>query len=91
MAAWPARPIRRAHGGGVGDDVEAGDAGAAGGGQGERGEDADGGRLAGAVVAEQPEDGAGRDVEVEVAQRPQVAVALAEAVGLTIPGIVRMS
>ena len=64
--------------GGVGDDVDAGDVRAAGGGEGERGEDADRRGLAGAVVAEQPEDGAGGDVEVEVAQRPEVAEALAE-------------
>ena len=50
-------------------------------GQRERGEDAHGGRLAGAVVAEQPEHRAGGDVEVEVAQRPEVAEALAEALG----------
>ena len=47
----------------------------------ERGEDADRRGLAGAVVAEQPEHRARRDVEVEVAQRPQVAEALAEALG----------
>ena len=47
----------------------------------ERGQDADGGGLAGAVVAEQAEHRARGDVEVEVAQRPQVAEPLAEAVG----------
>ena len=52
------------------------------GGLAERGEDADGGGLAGAVVAEQAEDGAGGDVEVEVPQGPQVAEALAEALGV---------
>ena len=70
-----------AHRGRIGHDVDAGDRGRALGGRRERGEDADGGGLAGAVVAEQAEDGAGRDVEVEVAQRPEVAVALAEAAG----------
>ena len=63
------------------DDVEAGDARRALGRLEQRRQDADGGGLAGAVVAEQPEDGAGGDVEVEVAQRPEVAEALAEAGG----------
>ena len=67
-----------AHRGGLVDDVEPGDGGAALGRLAERGEDADRGGLAGAVVAEQAEDGAGRDVEVEVAQRPQVAEPLAQ-------------
>ena len=70
-----------ADGGGLVDDVEAGHRGPALGRCGQRGEDADGRGLAGAVVAEQAEHGAGRDLEVEVAQRPQVAEALAEAVG----------
>ena len=60
-----------AHGAGVGDDVDAGDRGRALGGRRERGEDADGRGLARAVVAEQAEHGARRDVEVEVAQRPR--------------------
>ncbi len=41
-------------------------------GRGQRGEDADGRGLARAVVAEQTEDRAGGDLEVEVAQRPQL-------------------
>ena len=47
----------------------------------QRGEDADGRGLAGAVVAEQAEHLTGRHVEVEVAQRPQVAELLAQAAG----------
>ena len=47
----------------------------------QRGEDADGGGLAGAVVAEQAEHGAGRHVEVEVAEGPEVVEALAEPLG----------
>ena len=70
--------MRAPHGVRVGDDVEAGDRRRALGRHGERGEDADGGGLARAVVAEQPEDRAGGDVEIEVAQRPEVAEALAE-------------
>ena len=67
---------------GSADDVEAGDrAPMPVGGRRQRGEDADGGGLAGAVVAEQAEHGARGDVEIEVAQRPEVAEALAEAAG----------
>ena len=78
-----------AHRGGVGDDVEAGDAWRAPSvGVRERGEDADRGGLAGAVVAEQAEHGARRHVEVEVAQGPEVAEALAEALGVH-PGLDR--
>jgi hypothetical protein len=44
-------------------------------------EDTYGGCLAGAVVAEEAEHCAGRNVEVEVAQGPEVAEALAEAAG----------
>ena len=65
----------------VAHDVVAADGGRALGRRGQRGEHADGRGLAGAVVAEQAEDGAGGDVEVEVAHRPQLAVALAEAGG----------
>ena len=71
----------RAHGRRVGDDVVAGDRGAALGRAQQRGEDAHGGGLAGAVVAEQAEHRALGDVEVDVAQRPEVAVALAEPFG----------
>ena len=48
---------------------------------GERGEDADRRGLARAVVAEQTEDRARGDVEVEIPQRPEVAEALAQALG----------
>ena len=51
------------------------------GGGGQRGQDPDRGRLAGAVVAEQAEHGAGGDVEVEVPEGPEVAEALPEAAG----------
>jgi hypothetical protein len=61
--------------------VEPGDAGVARGRQRERGEDADGRRLARAVVAQQPEDGTRGDVQIEVAERVPVAVALAQPAG----------
>jgi hypothetical protein len=70
-----------AHDRGVGDDVVAGDRGAALGRRQQGGQDAYGRGLAGAVVAQQPEHGALRDVEVDVAQRPEVAVAPAEPFG----------
>ena len=57
----------------LGEHVEAGDAGAARVGAGERGEDPDGGGLAGAVGAEQAEDGARLDREVEAVERADVA------------------
>ena len=60
------------------DDVEAGHRRPALGRLRQRREHPDRGGLAGAVVAEQSEHGAGRDVEVEVAQRPHVAELLAE-------------
>ena len=66
---------------GLVDDVEAGHRPRALGGDGEGGEDADRGGLAGAVVAEQAEHGAGRHVEVEIAEGPEVVVALAEPLG----------
>ncbi len=66
----------------VGDDVVAGDAGRALGREAEGGEDLDGRGLAGAVVAEQAEHRARGDVEVEVAEGPHVAVALAETLGV---------
>ena len=66
---------------GLVDDVEAGHRPRALGGDGEGGEDADRGGLAGAVVAEEAEHGAGRHVEVEVAEGPEVVVALAEPLG----------
>ncbi len=75
------QPDPRADGGSIGHDVEAVDPRAARAGLGERGEDAHRRGLAGAVVAEQSEDGTGRHVEIQVAQRPEVAIALAEAVG----------
>ena len=66
------------HGGRLVHDVEPGDGGAALGRLAERREDADRRGLAGSVVAEQPEHGARSDVQVEVAQRPQLAEPLAE-------------
>ena len=47
----------------------------------QRGEQADRGRLAGAVGAEQAEDLAGVELEVEAANRPQVAEPPAQALG----------
>ena len=71
-----------AHTAGVVHDVEAADGRGPGGRGGQRGEDPDRGRLARAVVPEEPEHGSGRDVEVEVPQGPEVAVAFAQVVGL---------
>ena len=86
---WPAarrRRCARARRSGSAHDVDAGDRGRCPrSGCDERGEDADRGGLAGAVVAEQTEDRARRDVEVEVAQRPEVAEALAQARGSMTP------
>ena len=74
---------------GLGEDVEAGDAGAAGVRPRERGEDPDGRGLAGAVGAEQAEDRAGRDREVEPVERADVAgIGLDEAVGLDGIGLI---
>jgi hypothetical protein len=75
----PSEPDARAHRGRVGHDVETVDERRARGGLGEGGEDADGRRLARAVVAEEAEDAAGGHLEVEVAERPELAEALAEA------------
>ena len=61
-----------------GDDVVSGDGRRALAGLGERRQEPHRRRLTGAVVPEQPEHGAGRHVEAEVPQRPQVAVALAK-------------
>ena len=66
---------------GLAHHVEAGHRARALGGDGEGGEDADRGGLAGPVVAEEAEHGARSDAEVEVPQRPQVVVALAEPLG----------
>ena len=74
-----------AHRAGLVNHVEARHRGAALGGLAQRGEDADGRGLAGAVVAEQPEHGAGRNVEVEVAQRPQSPNRLPRPVAVTPP------
>ena len=74
--------MRATHVVGVLDDVEPGDGGSTFGGSREGGEDADGGGLAGAVVAEEAEDGAGGDVEVEVPQGPEIVEALADPLGL---------
>ena len=81
VADWRGEADVRAHPRRVGHDVEPVDPRASLGREGEGGEDADRGRLAGTVVAEQAEHAAGGDRQVEVAQRPQVAVALAEALG----------
>ena len=81
LLADDADRVADAHG--LGEHVEAGDAGAAGVGAGEGGEDADGGALARAVGAEQAEDGARLDLEVEAVERAHVArVGLDEAAGL---------
>ena len=64
------------------DDVEARDARRARVGREQRGQDPHRGRLAGAVRAEQPEDAARLDSEVDTAQRMDVAVALSQPDGL---------
>ena len=66
----------------VADDVEARDARRALVGGEQRGQDPHRGRLAGAVRAEQPEDAARLDAQVDAAKRLDVAVALVEAAGL---------
>jgi len=67
---------------GFADDVEPRDAGRARVGPEQRREDADARRLAGAVRAEKPEDASGLDAQVDVAERLDVAVPLAEPVRL---------
>ena len=64
----------------VADDVEARDPRRALVGGEQRGQDPDRGRLARAVRAEQPEDAARLDAQIDAAQRLDVAVALVEAV-----------
>ena len=71
----PAQPLGVAH------DVEPGDLGAPAVGLEQRREDPHRGRLAGAVGAEQAEDGAGLDLEVEAVERARLAEALDEALG----------
>ena len=61
------------NGSGLAHDIEPGNGGAAFCRLAERGEDADGRGLACSVVTQQTEDRAGSDVQVEVAQRPQIA------------------
>jgi len=61
------------------EDVDARDFGGAAVGAQEGGEDAHGRRLAGAIGAEQPEHGAGADIEVDTAERGDLAVALGQA------------
>jgi hypothetical protein len=68
----------RAQRGRVADDVEARDQHGPGVGLEQRREDADRGRLARAVGAEEPEDGARRDVEVDAIEGPDVAEGLHE-------------
>ena len=65
----------------IGDHVDARDRGRPLGGSGERGEDADRRGLARAVVAEQTEHGAGRDVEIEVPQGPELVEPLPQPAG----------
>jgi hypothetical protein len=73
--------VANAHG--LREDVEARDPGLSGVRARQRREDADGGGLARAVGAEQAEDRAGRDLEVEAVERADVArIGLDEAVGL---------
>ena len=77
-AYWPVRPIRsRSRSGSRRTSTPATRARALVGLE-ERRQDPDGGRLAGAVRAEEPEDGPGRDVQVDAAERLDVPVALAE-------------
>ena len=85
VACWAATPMRRRTRSGSATTSRPATAAVPVGGRGQRGEDADGRGLAGAVVAEQAEHGAGGDVEVEVAQGPEVAEALAEAAGVGRP------
>ena len=66
----------------LGDDVEPEHARRAAVGMEQRRQDPDGGGLAGAVRPEQPEDGARIDGQIDVAQRMDVAVVLAQAVRL---------
>ena len=66
----------------VADDVEARDPRRALVGVEQRGQDPDRGRLAGAVRAEQPEDAARLDAQIDAAKGLDVAVALVEAAGL---------
>ena len=81
LLADDADRVADAHG--LGEHVVAGDAGAARVGGGEGGEDADGRGLARPVGAEQAEDGARLDLEVEAVERTDVArIGLDEAVGL---------
>ena len=80
VLARQADPLPEARG--LAKDVDSGDARAPLVGLEERGQDPDGGRLAGAVRAEQPEDGPSRHVQVDTAEGLDVAVALAEAVCL---------
>ena len=67
------------HGVALGVHVEAGDGGAAAGRLDQRAEHRDGGRLAGPVWAQEAEDLAGRDLEVDPAHGLDLAVALGEA------------
>ena len=72
----------RAQLGRVLDHVEAGDARAPRAGREQRGQDPDRGRLPGAVGAEQPEHGPLLDLEVDPAERLDVAVGLLQALDL---------
>jgi hypothetical protein len=63
---------------GLSDDIEARDPGRALAGGCQRGQQPNGRGLAGAVMAEQSEYRSGRNGEVEIAERPKIAVALAE-------------
>ena len=67
---------------GLGDDVVAGDAGDPGVRAQQRREDVDDRGLSGAVRAEQREDAAGRDVEVDAVEHDLVAEGLHEPFGL---------
>ena len=69
------------------DDVEPRTSPAPSSGQRGRGEDPDRRRLAGAVRPEQPEHGSPRDREIHIRERPELAVALAEAVRLHAEGV----
>ena len=64
--------------GGLGEDVVAVEFGRAGGGGHEGGEDTDGGGFAGSVGAEEPDDAAGGDVEIDVIESEDGAVPFGE-------------
>ena len=81
-AYWPVRPMVRRTWCGSRGDVEPADPGGADVGLEQRREDADGGGLTGAVRAEDTEDGAGGNGEVDPVEGLGGAEALPEPLGL---------